>query len=105
MRVRKADLLAFIRSRGSVTFEDIEEFFRQKGCNFQGDTAISLKKSNLVVWHGWNHRTCKTFLELVADGRIWLDSVSMGQAPTPPIFRNITGLSQAEFIPVLIKAR
>lgn len=104
MRVRE-DMLKYIRSRGSVTFEDIEEFFRENGWNFRGDTAISLKKSNLVVWHGWNHRTCKTFLELVADGRIWLDSVSMGQAPAPPIFRNITGLSQAEFIPVLIRAR
>lgn len=104
MRVKKASLLAFIRSRGSVTFEDVEAFFDKQGYNYRGDAALILEQSRLVVWHGWNRRTCKTFMELVAEKRVVLDSVSLGKAPTPPIFRNITRLSQAEFIPVIIKS-
>ena len=104
MRVTKSALLGFIRSRGSVTFEDIEKFFDEQGYKYRGDAALILEQSRLVVWHGWNPRTCKTFMELVAEKKVMLDSVPLGKAPTPPIFRNITMLSQAEFVPVIIKS-
>lgn len=104
MRVRKSALLEFIRSRGSVTFEDIEKFFDQQGYKYQGDAALVLEQSRLVVWHGWNRRTCETFMKLVAEKKAMLNSVPLGKAPTPPIFRNITMLSQAEFVPIIIKS-
>ena len=105
MRVQKKDLLSFIRSHECVTFEDIETFFTEKRYDYQGSVAIMTKQSNLVVWNGWNRRTCKAFSELVAGGKVVLDSIPMNRAPIPPAFRNITMLSQAEFVPVVIKAR
>ena len=105
LRVQKKDLLNFIQSHDAVTFEDLEAFFKEKRYDYQGDTAIITKRTQLVVWHGWNHRTCKIFSELVVEGKVVLDSVSMNRAPVPPIFRNITKLSQAEFVPAIIKAK
>ena len=105
MRVNRKELLEFIRSHEAVTFQDIEGFFKEKRYDYQGSTAIMTKQSNLVVWNGWNRRTCKAFSELVAGGKVVLDSVPMNRAPIPPAFRNITMLSQAEFIPVVVKSR
>lgn len=104
MRVQKKALLEFVRSRDTVTFEDLEAFFKEKRYDYQGDTGIMTGSSRLVLWHGWNHRTCKLFSELVAEGKVILYSAPINRAPVPPAFRNITKLSQAEFVPVLIKA-
>lgn len=104
MRVQKKALLEFVRSRDAVTFEDLEALFKEKRYDYQGDTGIMTGRSRLVLWHGWNHRTCKLFYELVAEGKLLLYSTSMNRAPVPPAFRSITKLSQAEFVPVLIKA-
>lgn len=105
MRVQKKHLLDFIRSREFVTFRDIEDFFTEKKYDFRGDTGIVLKEANLVMWNGWNHRTCKAFSELVKEGKVILEKVSMSHAPIPPAFKNIEKLSDAEFALVHIKAR
>lgn len=105
MRVQKKALLEFIQSRDAVTFEDLEAFFKEKRYDYQGNTTIMTKRAQLVVWNGWNHRTCKIFSELVAEGKVLLDGVPVNRAPMPPIFRSITKLSQAEFVPVIIKAK
>lgn len=105
MRVQKKALLEFIQSRDAVTFEDLEAFFKEKRYDYKGNITIMTQRAQLVVWNGWNHRTCNAFSELVAEGRVILESVPMNRAPMPPIFRNIIKLSQAEFVPVIIKSK
>ena len=48
LRVKKSALWGFIRSRGSVTFREIEAFFQKKRYRFQGDTIMRL--SDIIVW-------------------------------------------------------
>lgn len=81
MRVKKKQLLDFIRNRGAVTFPEIESFFRQKRYDFEGTTAIKLK-SGPVLWHGWTHNAAREFLELYQESKIEL--VEDELAPVPP---------------------
>lgn len=104
MRVQKKDLLEFIRSRECVTFEDIEAFFIEKRYDFRGDVGMGFEPSKLVAWNGWNRRTSRTFQELLRDGKIEMEHVSMSEAPIPPAFRNVKGLSGMKYIPVKIRA-
>lgn len=79
VRVQKTALLEFIRKNGTVTFADIEEFFRRKKYNFRGDTAIKL--SDRVIWCGWQHKAAVAFLELYRDERI--DILDSENSPVP----------------------
>ena len=104
MRVQKKALLKFIRARDTVTFEDIETFFTEKQYDFRGDVGMVFEPSKLVTWNGWNRRTSRTFQDLLRDGKIEVVHVSMSEAPIPPAFRNVTGLSGMNYIPVKIRA-
>lgn len=105
IRVRKDRLLRFVQERGAVTFEDLESYFEAQGYNFRGDAAIFTRHSKLALWTGWNRKTAKLFMELVAEGKLELFNPGMASAPAPPAFRGITGLSQADFLPVIIRAK
>ena len=104
MKVEKSALLSFIKSHGSVNFEEIEAFFERKKYKYRGDTVIRLSQSRLVVWNGWNRQASEVFMELVAEKSVILDSVSMAQAPMPPAFRGLKLLSEMEYIPVIVRA-
>lgn len=88
-----------------MTFEDLESYFETQGYNFRGDAAIFTRHSKLAIWTGWNRKTAKLFMELVAEGKLELFSAGLANAPAPPAFRGITGLSQANFIPTIIRAQ
>lgn len=104
MRVDKKKLLKFVRERGTVTFTDLEEFFEQQHYNFRGEAGILLKDSRLAAWNGWNKRTFRVFMDLVKSGKISMERTGMANAPMPPAFRDKTGLSEMNYVPILIKA-
>lgn len=97
MRVRKSALLEFIRSRGTVTFPEIEAFFQKKRYRFQGDTIMRL--SGIIVWRGWSHKASVALWELYQEEKI--DLVDDEKAPIPP---SIPGENSA-YRQVIIKAR
>lgn len=88
-----------------MTFEDVERFFEAQGYSFRGDAAIFTRHSKLALWTGWNRKTAKLFTELVAEGKLELFNAGMANAPAPPAFRGITGLSQANYLPVVIRTK
>lgn len=101
MRVQKKSLLKFIRSKDLVTFPEIEEFFRTKGYDYKGDTAVTLS-DGVVVWYGWGHKALRAFLELYNEGKVYL--YQSKDAPTPP---PTCGTSEVmyKWIPVMISAK
>lgn len=88
-----------------MTFEDLESYFETQGYSFRGDAAIFTRHSKLALWTGWNRKTLRLVMELVAEGKLELFNPGLANAPAPPAFRGITGLSQANFLPVVIQAK
>ena len=104
MRVKKDKMLEFIRKNESVTFEDMERFFESRNYAYKGDTGIILGKSRLVVWHGWNRKTSRAFMELVSAGKVGIYRINMSKAPIPPVFKSVSTLQGMEYVPVIIKS-
>ena len=105
LRIRKNDLLRFIKAHDHVNFEDIEKFFSDIGVKYKGTTGILLEHSKLVAWNGWNREASLALMELVDDGAIEMIRVNMCDAPMPPAFRGVKRLSLVNYVPIIIKAK
>ena len=103
MRVQKDKLLGFIRSRESVTFEEIEDYFRARGFRFEGDCHNSLEDTGRLVWHGWNRKASRALLELISEKKVGIFEVGDGDAPIPPGLRRFQGQYELIYAPVVIR--
>lgn len=101
MRVQKKELLQFIRSRDLVTFPEIEEFFKEKGYDYKGDTAVTLS-DGVVMWYGWGHKALRVFAELYSERKVFLYQCEDAPPPPPTL-----GTKEVKYkwIPVMISAR
>ena len=50
------ELLKFIeRGKGSVSFVNVEDFFKQHGVDYKGELALcSTRDPNIIYWVNWN---------------------------------------------------
>lgn len=79
-------LKAKIKNSGSLSFAQIEEFFKEENFDFKGDTAQVLDPlGDTYIWAGWNAKAWG-IVDAVVDHK------SYGYVPCNPVVYLISGI-------------